>query len=155
MGLRAGIKLNQADLRNLNHKIAALSAFPGTANQILKHESEQAVGRMKKDSPYKTGRLRREIHVALQSADDVIIKSSAIDPRTGVDYAPIREYGLDGYAAQPYFRHNIDLMFMKLRSRIHRKLVEINNKNQVSGLTPGVGAISLSEVKNKITKYLK
>ena len=126
--LRAGIKLNKTDLRNLQNKIAALEAFPKTANKILKHEADQAVGRMKRDSPYKTGRLRREIEVKSQTADDILITSEAIDPKTGVDYAPVREYGLDGYPAQPYFRHNIDLMYVKLRDRIRRKLIDINRR---------------------------
>ena len=153
--LRAGIKLNKTDLKNLQNKISALSAFPGTANQIMKHEAEQAVGRMKRDSPFKTGRLRREIEVKSQTVDDILITSEAIDPKTGVDYAPIREYGLDGYAAQPYFRHNIDLMYVKLGNRIRKKLIEINRKGSVSSIATTGSFISPNEVRNKITKYLK
>ena len=156
VGLKAGIQINKGDLKNLRNKIASLANFPGTANDILRHEGTQAVGRIKRDSPFDTGRLRRAVELKVQTSDEIIIESEAIDPKTGIDYAPVREYGLDGHPPQPYFRHNIDLMFTKLRARISRKLEEISRKNSISGAVSGSGSIgSLKGIKNKLTKYLK
>ena len=153
-GLKVGIKLNQVDLKNLNAKLAALSSFPGTALQIMTHETDQAVGRMKRDAPKDTHRLERNIEVTSVTTDDFIIKSEAIDPKTGKDYAPLQEYGI-GVKGKPYFRHNIDLLYTKLRARLNRKLLEIARKRSVNIAYSDGGSLgSLSNIKNKITKYL-
>ena len=155
-GLSMSIQVNERDLSKLTDKLAALASFPGTANQIMKHEAEQAVGRMKRDAPFKTGLLRSEIEIVSQDASDIVIESEAIDPKTGVDYAPVREFGLDGFAPTPYFRHNIDLLENKLEERLERKLVEIARKNSYNiPYTDPVGSINITDLKRKLTKYLK
>ena len=129
MALKTGIRINQGDLKNLKDKIDKLRDYPKEVFRIATHEANNAVGRMKQDAPVDTGRLRREIETyALFGAKEIIIKAEAIDPRTGVDYAPIREYGLDGHRVQPFFRHNADVFFTRLRQRLDRTIKQIFKK---------------------------
>ena len=127
-GLRGGITVNKADLKNLNSKLKALEGSPVVLNKITKHEAQQAVGRMRRDAPVDTGRLRRDIEIVKQTKDDIIIESSAVDPVTKVDYAPIQEYGLHGLKPQPYFRKNIREMFSRLTNRLNLAIKKIVNK---------------------------
>ena len=129
MALKAGIEVNKVDIRKLHKKISALEKYPKGMDKIIKHEAENAVGRMKKEAPVDTGRLRREIEVEPLNKKTVLISSVAIDPRTGIDYAPIREYGLDGNVVQPYFRRNIDLLRIRLQERVVRLLKELTTNN--------------------------
>ena len=127
MALRSGIQLNGADLRTLKKRIKELDDFETKdLDKIMRHEATQAVGRMKKDSPHDTGRLRRNIHYD-SGFHDVTFYSEAIDPKTGRDYAVAQEYGI-GVVGKPYFRKNIDLFFIKLRDRLARRLNQINTR---------------------------
>ena len=125
---KVGIDINKVDVRKLHKKISALEKYPKGMDQIIRHEAENAVGRMKQAAPVDTGRLRREINSEPLNKKTVLISSVAIDPRTGIDYAPIREYGLDGNVVQPYFRHNIDLLRIRLQERVVRLLKQITTK---------------------------
>ena len=128
MALKAGIEINKVDLRNIQKKIRELEKYPGEAYKILKHEGEQTVGRIRQDAPVDTGRLRREVTISTLTNKEVVITSEAIDPRTGKDYAPVREYGLDGHAPQPYFRPNIDRFYVRILDRLKRKLKQLTTK---------------------------
>ena len=122
MPLKSGIKISPISKRNLNRLLKEVETFTGDAKRIIKHEADNAVGRMKQDAPVDSGRLRREIEARRINKDDVIIESIAIDPATGRDYAPIQEYGLLGYKEQPYFRKNIRLFIDRLTQRLQRAL---------------------------------
>ena len=128
MALKTGIRINQGDLKNLKDKIDKLRDYPKEVFRIATHEANNAVGRMKQDAPVDTGRLRREIETyALFGAKEIIIKSEAIDPRTGVDYAPLQEYGI-GVPRRPFFRDNADVFFTRLRQRLDRTIKQIFKK---------------------------
>ena len=126
--LKARIFANKVDQKNLIKKIRSLEKYPKEIQKVLRHEANNAVGRMKKDAPVDTGRLRREIEAVVRKDNEVVVSSKAIDPQTGRDYAPVREYGLYGSRAQPYFRHNRDLFFTRLRQRFTRLLKQITDK---------------------------
>ena len=127
MALKSGIFISPISAKHLKNKLAALNGAPKELQRILQHEAEQAVGRIKQDAPVDTGRLRRKVEKEVRLDNEVIIKSEAIDPRTGVDYAPLQEYGI-GVPEQRYFRHNIDLFRLKLKARLDRAFTNINNK---------------------------
>ena len=122
-----GIEWNQSDLKSLTGKIKDLAMFPGLARKVLLHESNQTVAKMRNEAPIDTGRLRREIDSKITSSS-ATIESIALDPKTGIDYAPVREYGLDGHPPQPYFRHNIDLFFTNVRTRLQQTLKRLMQK---------------------------
>ena len=126
--LKARIFANKLDQKNLVKKVRSLQDYPEEIQRILRHEAANVVGRMKQDAPVDTGRLRREIEAVVRKDNEVVVSSKAIDPQTGIDYAPIREYGLDGNRSQPYFRHNRDLFFTRLRQRFTRLLKQITDK---------------------------
>ena len=125
MGLKSGIFISPISAKHLKKKLASLETVPKELQKILEHEASQAVGRMKQDAPVDTGRLRRKIEADVRPDNEVIIESSAVDPRTGVDYAPLQEYGI-GVPERKYFRHNIDLFRLKLKARLDRAFSNIN-----------------------------
>ena len=127
MGLKSGIFISPVSTRHLKKKLAELEKAPKELQRILKHEANQTVGRMKQDAPVDTGRLRRKIETEVRLDNEVIVTSEAIDPRTGVDYAPLQEYGI-GVPERRYFRKNIDILRFRLKERINRALININNK---------------------------
>ena len=126
--LKARIFANKLDQKNLVKKIRSLEDYPDEVRKVLIIEARNTVSRMRKDAPFDTGRLRREIEAIVRKDNEVVVSSEAIDPQTGIDYAPIREYGLDGYKEQPYFRHNRDIFFTRLRQRLTRLLKQITDK---------------------------
>ena len=101
-------------------------SFDGV-EKTLKHEARNAIGKMKRDAPVDTGRLRREIKYD-QKFHDVTFTSKAIDPDTGKDYAPDQEYGTRYIKAHPYFNRNVRLFFDKVRKDIRRKIKNITKK---------------------------
>ncbi len=124
MALRFNTQVNQADLKNLNGKLKQLSEFSKKESRLsLDHAARNTVGRMKQNAPVDTGRLRREVDYELVG-DGVTIHSEAIDPDTGIDYAPIQEYGgpRNNPPAQPYFRPNIIKFISELIKDLNRKL---------------------------------
>lgn len=127
MALRSSIQLNKQDLKNLKKKIKQLKDFSQKEVDLsLKHAAKNAVGRMKKDAPVDTGRLRREIEY-ITTRDDLIVESTAIDPDTGEDYSVVQEFGGRFIKAQPYFFKNIRLMISSLTKDLKRKLKLIAN----------------------------
>ena len=121
-GLRASIQLNKQDLKNLKRKIKMLQDFSQKEVDLsLRHAGKNATGRMKRQAPVDTGRLRREIEY-ITTRDDLIIESTAIDPVTGEDYSVIQEFGGRFIKAQPYFFKNVRLMISSLTKDLKRKL---------------------------------
>ena len=122
MPLRSSIELNQQDLKNLKRKIKMLKDFSQKEVTLsLDHAARNTVGRMKKDAPVDTGKLRREIEYTV-TTNDVIIESTAIDPETKEDYAPLQEYGSRYLRPQPYFHRNIRYLISSLFKDLTRKL---------------------------------
>ena len=125
MGLKGGLRINKVDFKALNNKLNKIQEFPKEAKAILRHEANQAVGKMKRDAPVDTGRLRREITATRVSGDDIVIESIAIDPKTGEDYATIQEFGGRNIRPQPYFYHNIRVMLSELHKRLKYNLQKL------------------------------
>ena len=126
---KVGIRINKADLKHLIGKIDELENISKTdLKRSLNHIGKNTVGRMKRDAPVDTGRLRREVTYRVPSNRDIVLESKAIDPKTGVDYAPAQEYGLHGLRPQPYFRHNARLGFRRLYEDLKRRIKLIINK---------------------------
>ena len=124
--LKTGIEINKDDLKTIYKYLNKLGQYPDLIGKILKKEADRTVNDMKADAPYDTGRLERNIEIYSINKFDVQIRSEAIDPKTGVDYAPIREYGLDGFAPNPYFRKNVQIFFKRLYDRLYYQLKKIN-----------------------------
>ena len=120
-----GIKLNQANLNTLKRDLASLDRYPKIAKKIIKSEADKAVVRMKKDAPFDTGRLKRNIKVTNVTSDDLTIKSEAINPTTGVDYSYAQEYGLGPGKFTPYFRHNVHILITRLSARLKKALKKL------------------------------
>ena len=116
------------DLKNLQNKIAELNSFEkNTVFESFTHAANQTVGRMKKDAPVDTGRLRREVEYVLTSKG-ITIGSEAIDPDTGKDYAPEQEFGTREFPAHPYFYRNIRGFLLYIMKDLKRKLNNITKK---------------------------
>ena len=123
---QARIEVNKIDLKRLNSLFNELRAIDGDADQVINVEAKNTVRRMERQAPVDTGRLKREIHFVHTGVGSVEFESEAIDPDTGVDYAPAQEFGTRFFKAQPYFFHNIRLfrrdLFNSLRKAINRKI---------------------------------
>lgn len=125
MALRSSIQWNQKDLKNLKSKIKKLQEFSQKeATLSLEHAGKNGVGRMRKNAPVDTGRLRREIEYTATD-DDLIFESRAIDPVTKEDYAPVQEYGGRFLKAQPYFFSGVRYAMSALMKDLRRKLKHI------------------------------
>ena len=126
MALKSGIQISPVSKKHLKKKIDALSEFPYELNKIMKDEGKITVLQMRQDAPEDTGRLKRNIgYEVLFGGKEVILESTAIDPLTGRDYAPLQEYGI-GVPKRPYFRKNVDIFFSRLKQRIDRTLKRLN-----------------------------
>ena len=124
-----GLKLTRVSSVAFNKTLKRVNSFPADVIKQLKEDARKAVALIKKDAPYDTGRLRRNVKVEVENGNQIYIISEAKDPRTGRDYAPVQEYGLEGLTPQPFFRKNIDIVFNGLFARLRRKLnKKINNK---------------------------
>ena len=116
----------------MEYIIKRAKEYPKEVQKLLKHEATQAVGRMKKDAPVDTGRLRRGIKVGAQAGaglgikEAVTITSKAIDPDTNADYAADQEFGSRYIPAHPYFFKNVRLMRKKITKRAERLLKSIS-----------------------------
>jgi len=75
------------------------------AEDIIKGEAVDAIGRMVTEAPVDTGNLRRNIKFE-EIGDDIEVKSEAFNEQ-GKDYAPYVEFGTRFTRAQPYFWHNV------------------------------------------------
>ena len=122
------------DLKNLKRKLRDLNklSFDGV-EKSAKHNADRALARMKKDAPYDTGRLKRNIdyrYIDKFLEDDVIFTSTAIDPDDGKDYAPVQEFGSRYIPAHPYFYKNIRKFFGDLNEDLKRKIKNILNKTR-------------------------
>ena len=124
------IELSKKDLSKLKNKFNELHKYSlDSVENSIKHVAAQAVGRMKKEAPVATGRLRREIGYELANKR-VTIFSEAIDPETRIDYAPLQEYGSRklNIPPHPFFYRNIRWFYNALYKDISRKIRTILNK---------------------------
>ena len=103
-------------------------SFDGV-DRSLAHNAKQTIGRMRKDAPVDTGRLRREIKYT-QSKHNITFTSKAIDPEDGRDYAPIQEYGSRYVKAQPYFNKNVRRFFVETGKDLTRRINNIIKKTR-------------------------
>ena len=114
-----GLEINRFQLTGLRNKLKKLQSFSQSeVNQTLRHVGQNYLGRMKKDAPVDTGRLRRNIEFIQRPLGASFI-SEAIDPITKVDYAPIQEISQFG---TPYFYKNVRRFLTALNNELHRKL---------------------------------
>ena len=106
---RAVFTYSEADFAALYKKMDELKAVGGRgATGIIERQVKNTVGRMKKDAPVDTGNLRSRIDY--EKAGKVFtIESEARDPETGINYAPIQEFGAPGIRNTPFFYGNIRL----------------------------------------------
>ena len=120
MGIQYGVRWNKKDLKKFRQKLNALDKTGKVSKNVLNQEVKYIVGKMKKEVPVDTGRLKNSIKAYQDpyGAGGVTFVSSAIDPNSGDDYAPKVEHGTRWQKAQPYFFKNIRLF----NKRIVRKL---------------------------------
>ena len=124
--LKFGLKLNQADLKRVNGKLSLLQKMGDTGvNKALNEEARKIVGVMKSEAPVDTGRLRTNIEYSNRGGSGLVIESSAIDPNTGEDYAPIQEYGGRNIKHTPYFNHNVRKFISNLHANLRKRLQKI------------------------------
>lgn len=137
-------KINQADLKKLNKKVAMLKQFSkqGLANEVGKAALEIA-GRAKKSAPIDTGTLRQEITSEASGKGVAVLSKAKYSPYvefgTGgmVDLTDMLELGIpSGYAAQfkgkglrevnlparPFFFSSARVGFNNMLKRIEKQL---------------------------------
>ena len=109
--------------KKLLAKFEELKRLGGDADKVLNTTSKNTVNKMKREAPYDTGRLRRNIDFEHTGPGRLYIHSEAIDPEDPrkIDYAPIQEYGR-GVRAQPYFRKNLRWMRKELFNALKRMI---------------------------------
>ena len=133
MALKLEIKANQTQLKNIEKKLEMLREYPEDAGRVIKHTSEQAVGRMKSYATemgaVDTGRLRRNIEWEPKGDFGANITSEAIDPTTGRDYAPTVHYGLArsgrNSVPRPYFQRGVQWLVSELNKRLREAIKKI------------------------------
>ena len=86
---------------------------------LLDFEAKQAYKRMLKDAPVDTGLLERNIKLT-NKGKNIIFESKAIDPDTGIDYAPDQDLppGTLDIRTTPYFAKNIRRMKRDFKNQI-------------------------------------
>lgn len=126
---RANIELDQGDLRRVIKKMRDLGATKAEVLNAIDKEAHNAEVRMKRAAPRDTGRLVRNIEVT-RSRNFVQFDSEAIDPQSGIDYAPIQELpnGTMPFKTTPYFWRNIRQFQRKIFPRINDILTRIINR---------------------------
>ena len=123
--VRASIELDKSSLANIDKMLAQLEELGGDTANIINVEAKNTVRRMERDAPIDTGRLSRNIEFHQTDKHSVEIESEAIDPETGVDYAPIQEFGLGNGRNTPYFFKNIRRMKSNIIRRVNRRITKI------------------------------
>jgi HK97 gp10 family phage protein len=137
-------KINQADLKKLNKKVAMLKEYSkqGLANEVGKTAME-IVGRAKKSAPIDTGNLRQGISSEASGKGVAVLSKAEYSPYvefgTGgmVDLNDMLELGIpSGYAAQfkgkgikevnlparPFFFSSARVGFNNMLKRIEKQL---------------------------------
>ena len=126
---KANIEIDQGDLNKLIKKMRSLGATGPEINRAMEIEANNAVSRMENRAPRDTGRLVRNIEYT-RSKNAITFQSEAIDPVTGIDYAPIQEQpnGTFPFRTTPYFWRNIRQFERKIFTRIGDILTKIINR---------------------------
>lgn len=145
--MKAGIKINQADLAKLNKKLAQLQKF---SKQELSNEigrsAMEIVGRAKQSAAKDTGALRQSINSEASGKGVAVFANADYAPYiefgTGsqVSLADMKELGIpDGYAAQfkgkgirdvnlparPFFFSSARVGFNNMLKRVDKKLKKL------------------------------
>ena len=128
MANKARIALNVKDNASVLGMISALNRFGDTGGgRSIETEAKNTVARMRKDAPYDTGRLNRNIKYKKKGKGTVEFESIAKDPQTGEDYAPKQEHGI-GVPPRPYFYKNVRKFSRDLAKNLRKRLKQIANK---------------------------
>lgn len=93
------LKSVQDAKKRLQHYLKALDTLP---TEILQDEAPQLYAEIISEVPYKTGRLERSVRVSVSRdarRPGLNASASAIDPKTGENYAGIQH-------ENTYFRHS-------------------------------------------------
>ena len=122
----ANITVNNKDYQRLVKKLRKLGAIDADFKKAFAIEGKNAVARMERSAPHKTGRLRRNIEYKA-TTKGIEIESRAIDPQTRIDYAPIQELppGTMPFRTTPYYWRNIRQMQRKLFYRFNDIITDI------------------------------
>ena len=118
--LKTRISINPKDQLRLTAIIHSLEKdFGQSVFKLLDHEAQQAYKRMLRDAPYDTGLLRRNIELT-RTPETFIFESKAIDPETGIDYAPDQDLprGTLDVKTTPYFAKNIRRMIKDFERQV-------------------------------------
>ncbi len=124
-------RLDSRDRKNLDKKIALMGQFADKEmDRIMRKSADDVVHRMRIDAPEKTRRLKFNIGYEHRGKNNLYIHSSAIDPKTGEDYAVVQDQGGPGNQppATRYFSRNIGRFISTLTIRLREKLKQLNNK---------------------------
>ena len=128
MPLKTGIQVNEADYKRFEKKIRQLKSLDSSVfPKILRRTGQSTVKEMSRYAPFDTGRLRTNIEYR-STKESVTWESEAIDPETNIDYAPIREFGLDGRGASHYFYPAIRGAFTDLLHRMDQAIKSVLRK---------------------------
>lgn len=122
-----GLTINPQQYKSIRKRFDTLKKFAGEKEylRIMEHHAKNTVGRIKQDAPVDTGRLRREVSYEM-AVNGVHLRSRAIDPDTGEDYAYVQNYGdsARNIPATYYWSKNIPLMIQRIHRDISRRLKE-------------------------------
>lgn len=131
--LKSGLQVDKTDLADINSLLAKLEDFPIEVLGAFDSTKDKTVQEMKKYAPYDTGRLQRNIEGTVTPLDNGIqieFESTAIDPDTKVDYAPIQEYGGRNFRGSHYFMPAVKGAAKTLIHRLTQTLKTLINKGK-------------------------
>ena len=119
------ITVNPRDQKRLNNKLKSLDKFADfDLDKLINSTAKEAQNKMESNAPVDTGRLRRNLGFEHLS-NGIEFYSEAIDPDTGIDYAPSQEYGTRLFKAHPYFYKNIKWFNNRFRLKISDAITKI------------------------------
>ena len=130
--LTGTISLDPRSHKRLTDMVRLSEKLGANLNTLMDAEAKKTLVKMKKDAPYDTGRLRRNITGQLTTDQRVDFISEAIDPETKDDYAPVQEFGTRFQRAQPYFYKNIKAFNRRFEAgvrSIFRSLTSIGGRS--------------------------
>ena len=119
------IYIDAKDLQKLNETIDVLKLFDEDVVRRINNQTDIAVRNMIREAPVDTGRLQRQIVSERISDNSVIIFSEAIDPDTGVDYAPIQDQGGRHNRPTYYFTRNINKYVFNVMEDLRKSLIRV------------------------------
>ena len=121
------LRRNAADFNKLLNKLKKLEEAGHDVENMMRVNAQNTLNDMQRDAPKDTRNLVNNIE-AFYGKDEVIFQSEAIDPNTGIDYAPIQEFGGTDIKYTPYFYKNIRRFRRNLAQSISRRIKNIASR---------------------------